>query len=573
MEPESSSAGLLLVDDDKSVLRAHVRALSDYAPLQAEDGVAAREILRKSDVDVVVCDLGMPCLNGLDLMRWAKDHCPRPAWVVVSGQDTFDAAAEALKLGAFDFICKPVLPMQLRTVVGNAMRHQQLVAERASLARGLADNNVRLAESLRKLEKAYEVLREQRSMLDQDLHRAERIMRALLPHSLPMIDGAQLNVGYRPSNTIGGDLYGAEVLGDRHLVVYVADAAGHGVSAALLAVLFNQRLRLLEPGNARRTPADMLADLNRDLLDECRASGLFVTAIFALIDVVERTAIIASAGHPPGLLVRRTGAVERVATTGPALGLGRDAIFEERRVSLALGDRLFLYTDGLTSSLPQGGPDLDSVLGTVSAEAKDGGTTIEKLLVLTERGGTCEDDVTLLLFTANGGTSTVDADQATSPSAAHTESLLRIGSEDGTTWVAVHGHAEWKDGPSLRKECLGTFDAGGSAVIDLGACTMLDSTILGTLHELVTRATPCTWLRIQRVPERIRRLFVELSMTQVLSAIVDCARPLPPGMAAIHDKGDSEARGLILHAHELLSRLSAHNAEQFGPVVEALRRE
>jgi PAS domain S-box-containing protein len=121
---------ILLVDDDRAVLQTYLRALRQHAPLLAEDGLAARKILSETPVDVVVCDLEMPRMNGLDLMRWARDNCPHPEWIVVSGQGTLDAAIAALKLGAFDFICKPIQSaLQLQTVVANAARHKELVTE------------------------------------------------------------------------------------------------------------------------------------------------------------------------------------------------------------------------------------------------------------------------------------------------------------------------------------------------------------------------------------------------------------------------------------------------------------
>jgi serine phosphatase RsbU (regulator of sigma subunit)/anti-anti-sigma regulatory factor len=577
MEPESGGGRLLLVDDDGLVLRTHVRILSEYAPLSADDGFAAREILRQTEVDVVVCDLGMPRLSGLDLMRWAKEHCPRPLWIVVSAQDTFDAAAQALKLGAFDFICKPILPIQLRTAVANAIRHQRLLGERARLVRELADNNRKLAESLRTLETAHEVLREQRTMLDQDLLRAERIMRALLPNSMPSLEKMRLNVGYRPSNVIGGDLYGAAMLDDHRLAVYVADAAGHGVSAALLAVLFKQRLRLLEADRSARSPAAVLVELNRDLYDECRASGLFVTVVLALIDTVSGAATIASAGHPPALLIRSRSVTERLEKTGPALGLAPDANFGEHRLSLATGDRLLLYSDGLTTSLHEGDSRLETILGAMGPGSKDGDSAIRDLLAVATRSGACEDDTTLLLLTAESGVSTVDADATVAageiaPDDATTECMLRLGVVDGTTWVAVQGRAIWKYGAALRDACLQAAGPGRRAVLDLGACTMLDSTVLGTLHELVSRGFGLSFC-IQNVSDDLRALFVELTMTQVLSCIADRAQPLPARMAAVPIKGEHQAQGLILRAHELLAELSPHNAEEFAPVIEALRHE
>src|ERR1700733_10450814 len=124
MEPESTKGRLLIVDDDPSVLRTHARVLSEYEPLRAEDGLAARALLSGTDVDVVLCDLSMPGLGGIDLMRWAKENRPGPLWIVVSGQGTFDAAAPARNLGAFHFLCKPILPIQLRAAVAKAIAHQ-----------------------------------------------------------------------------------------------------------------------------------------------------------------------------------------------------------------------------------------------------------------------------------------------------------------------------------------------------------------------------------------------------------------------------------------------------------------
>jgi sigma-B regulation protein RsbU (phosphoserine phosphatase) len=573
MEPESAKGRLLIVDDDPSVLRTHARVLSEYEPLRAEDGLAARALLSGTDVDVVLCDLSMPGLGGIDLMRWAKENCPHPLWIVVSGQDTFDAAAQALKLGAFDFLCKPILPIQLRAAVAKAIAHQSLVAERECLVRGLADNNLKLAESLRNLDAAYQVLREQRSMLDQDLHRAERIMRALLPHAPPTLDAMQLHVGYRPSNVIGGDLYGATMLDEGHLAVYVADAAGHGVSAALLAVLFKQRLRLSDAASGPRPPGEVLAELNGGLLDECEASGLFVTVAYALIDTLSGVATIASAGHPPAMVLRRRGGVERVEKTGPALGLAHDAVFAERRVSLLPGDRLFFYTDGLTDSLPDGSRSLDGFLSTMDAESKDGGAAIDHILALTERGTACEDDITLLLVTANAGESTIDTDRETMPPPAPTESAFRVGGGAEKTCVALEGRATWKQAPALRDACVRALDAKRDVVVDLGACTSLDSTLLGTLHELVARADSACRFRLQNAGTDLRALFAELDMRRVLASIVDVPEPLPAPMVPIRVSADAGAQALVLRAHELLAQLSPSNAAEFGPVIEALRRD
>jgi hypothetical protein len=104
---------------------------------------------------------------------------------------------------------------------------------------------------------------------------------------------------------------------------------------------------------------------------------------------------------------------------------------------------------------------------------------------------------------------------------------------------------------------------------------MLDSTVLGTLHELVLRAASDSF-RLQNATKTIRALFVELAMDRVLSSIASTARPLPTGMIeapASVPIDDASTRGLVLHTHELLADLSAANAEQFQPVIDGLRAE
>jgi sigma-B regulation protein RsbU (phosphoserine phosphatase) len=573
MHMDNGTPRILVVDDDPAVLRTYLRVLHEYAPLHADDGVAARKILTETPVDIVLCDLGMPRLNGLDLMRWAKDNCPHPLWIVVSGQDTFDAAAQALKLGAFDFLCKPIQsPMQLRTAVANAAHRQALVAERACLLQSLADNNVGLAEGHRKLEAANAVLCEQRTMLDQDLQRAARIVRALLPSKLRGLDRMQVNVGYRPSKSIGGDFYGAAMLENGHLAVYVADVAGHGVSAALLAVVFNQRLMASNAQHRMRPPAATLSDLNRGLLEECRASGLFVTVAYALVDTTARTVTLASAGHPPGIVLRRTGARQHLEKTGPALGLAPGASYGEHRITLGDGDRLLLYTDGLTGAMSERAPALDTVLASVASCKDDGAKLIGSLLTWSQRDRRVDDDMTLLLLTAGSGLSTFDADEAATPRAPSSGCTLSVGFAAGTTWVVARGAVTWKDAAVLRATCIEALDAGRHVVVDLADCTLLDSTVLGTLHELVMRAEPRRSLRLQGASDDIRGLFTELAMTHVLSSIAPGVQPAPGEMAELRVEGNA-AMSLVLHAHELLAELSASNSEQFQPVIEALRRE
>ena len=100
----------LVVDDDPMVRRIVTRGLGPLNPaevIEVEDGLEAQQALRKKAFDVVITDVMMPNMTGLELLKWAQEHCPGPLWIILSGLETFDAAVDALQLGAFDYLAKP----------------------------------------------------------------------------------------------------------------------------------------------------------------------------------------------------------------------------------------------------------------------------------------------------------------------------------------------------------------------------------------------------------------------------------------------------------------------------------
>jgi DNA-binding NtrC family response regulator len=134
----------LVVDDDPMVRKIVARGLSQLNPsavLEEEDGLAAQAVLREQRVDVVITDVVMPNMDGLALMKWAQEHCPEPLWIVLSGLDTFDAAVEALQLGAFDYLAKPPEIPRVRVAVRNALDQIELTRERRRLYAELEDSN------------------------------------------------------------------------------------------------------------------------------------------------------------------------------------------------------------------------------------------------------------------------------------------------------------------------------------------------------------------------------------------------------------------------------------------------
>ena len=127
---------------------------------------------------------------------------------------------------------------------------------------------------------------------------AEVIQRALLPPIPPSLPGYSVTALYRPGRNVGGDLYDACTLDARHAAFVIADAAGHGVAAAMLSVLFKHWLRMVDDEtNEPLSPRAVLENLNPRLLTDVTSSGLFVTAVYALLELDTGRLRLASAGR------------------------------------------------------------------------------------------------------------------------------------------------------------------------------------------------------------------------------------------------------------------------------------
>ena len=491
---------VLVVDDDEAVrtLVLDVLAEEGYELHQVRDGLAARQFLTDNHVDVVITDLVMPGLDGMGLLQWAREHRPGISWIILSGRGTFDDAVAALQLGAFDFIRKPIDVLEsLQVTVRNAVRQRCLDAERHRLTADLETRNEQLSRQVEQLKEACGLLCQQAETIGEDLRRAELIQRVLLPFAPPSMEHFCVDAIYRPSQNVGGDLYEVVQVDDRRIVLYVADAAGHGVSAAMLAVLFKHRLGTLDEHRNARSPAEVLRSVNESLLAECGAPGLFVTAAYALLDTATREMVVSSAGHPPLQLHRAGGEVEMIYHTGPALGLSPKARFAQKRFTFEEDDRLLLYTDGLCDAPREGrGLTAERIRSLLADDPAPGRAMLEALLAeaAQRRGGPHqEDDITLVLLTARAGRSTLDNGKPTPVKLSQGAGLspkvqVLIGHSDQRTTISIEGRGTWEYCGAFHDACMEQLAADRPMTIDMSLCPYLDSTFLGTLQEVIARA-------------------------------------------------------------------------------------
>jgi sigma-B regulation protein RsbU (phosphoserine phosphatase) len=582
---------VLIVDDDSAIRRLLGNILTSEQPfdiLEAEDGQVAKDLLRQHRVDVVITDLNMPKgVSGLDLIEWAKENHPDPVWIILSGYASFETAVRAIHLGAFDFIPKPLeSPASLQITVRNALEKRSWLVEREHLNRELEETNAQLRHQVEKLETACQLLGDQAENIADDLGRAGRIQHALLPQIPPKVPGISVSALYRPSHGVGGDLYDVFALDDKRVAFAIADAAGHGISAAMLAVLVKMHLRRIStsPGTPAQ-PHQIMQQLNELLVDECESSGLFVTAAYGFIDTESGKVTFASAGHPPLILRHANGKAEMLYHTGPALGLSRGATYAQSSVVFQENDQLLCYTDGLYDDWPvDNEPSNEIVLEMLDELAKPLPETVNALLhdaCLRRDGLSSKDDVTLLLIAARDGECVLDNHAPSQATKIPNElpslnATILMGSDEQGTALCVQGRGDWTHCTALHDQAEREINHGNPLTIDLSCCTYLDSTFLGTLHEIVSHADARnTKVSIQGLIPHLHSYFGELGMDQVLSHVHEITHPLPMHMSPLCSNAETSQsnRNRLLKAHQALSTISDENREQFLRLISTLETD
>jgi serine phosphatase RsbU (regulator of sigma subunit) len=195
------------------------------------------------------------------------------------------------------------------------------------------------------LRRAYDTLLAKDADLAANLRTASRLQRkVMLPNAPPDWPDLRWAVHYAPLDQLGGDYYDFATPDEQRLGVLVADASGHGIAAALVAIM--ARFAFIEEADFNDNPGDVLGAMN-DRLQEL-AEERFVTAFYGVYDRQTGALRYASAGHPPPLHYEAaTGAVRPLSARGFMLGIMPEERYTERQVAVRPGDRICFYTDGL----------------------------------------------------------------------------------------------------------------------------------------------------------------------------------------------------------------------------------
>lgn len=272
--------------------------------------------------------------EGMDLLARIRAIDAALPVVAMTAWGTVDLAVEMMREGVDDFILKP-------------WENERLISTlRAQVERGRARRQALRTELEKKLE----------------LEEAREIQDGLMSSSLISLPGFDVAGARRQAKVLGGDYFDIFSFNESRCALCVADVMGKGTPAALL--MSNLQAALKATAGQELSPSDVCAKVN-EIICSNTSAGRFITLFYAVLDGTSRELTFVNAGHNPPILVGSDGTFLRLIAGGPALGILNESKYDEGKILLEAGDRLVLFTDGVTEATNRAGEEFgeDRLIG------------------------------------------------------------------------------------------------------------------------------------------------------------------------------------------------------------------
>lgn len=340
---------LLIIDDEdgvRDVFASYLKSLG-HTVAKTGDGRSGIDACRELKPDLVLCDLRMPGMDGLEVLAVLTREFPEIPVIVVSGMGAFNDAISALKLGASDYVTKPIEDFAvLDHAVRNALERARLRAENRAYREHLETVNAQLERSL--------------AQLREDEEAGRKIQFSLLPEDRLVVAGYEFSRHLIPSAILSGDFVDYFPIDEQHIGFYMADVSGHGVSSAFVTVLLKSYMARYVERNRQHgvatilDPAAVLAGLNLDMLNE--RHGKYLTMFYGVLNPGAGWIDFSNGGQFPFPLLFDGDTVRPIGGKSPPVGLFESAQYRTQRLEIAGDFSLSLLSDGILETLPQ--PDL-----------------------------------------------------------------------------------------------------------------------------------------------------------------------------------------------------------------------
>lgn len=382
-------AKILVIDDEPQVLE-YLREMLNVFGFQPGILSIPHFVFKRLEVeefDLILLDLNMPDTDGFEVLTKLKNHprFSRIPVIILTGDSNERILEQSFEKGAIDFITKPIQPMVMRARINYALEVQSYI-------RRIEEHNTQMREDLHL---AMEVQQAVFPKLPQC--RFLEIVKEVIPYGSEDTEGI---------STISGDVYDVSVDQDGSCNLFLGDATGHGIAAAFITMMNQVGLRNLPPNLGTR---ETIIYLNQ-FLGSSLPNDKFMTALYLRIKPNGQLAFT-NAGHPSLMIQRaREQVVEQFEHTGVALGITHDMdfVFEQQECQLYPGDKVIVYTDGLTetrNSMNQA-YDCQSLLNSLNnthgLDAKCTILALMKDLKLFKQNNPFKDDLSLFVLRYQG---------------------------------------------------------------------------------------------------------------------------------------------------------------------------
>jgi serine phosphatase RsbU (regulator of sigma subunit) len=337
-------ARILAIEDDPVIRGSILAYLEDcgHQMLEAVDGEEGLRLFRDKRPDLVLCDLRMPKLDGLDVLLAIHELSTDTPVIIVSGAGMIEDAIQALKRGAWDYITKPIPDMRvLEIAIDKALERSRLVKQNHAYQLQLEQVNRELSDALDQLQANQLAGREVQSRL---LPREHRVLGDFLfRHRL------------YPAMQLSGDFVDYFVIDPEHLGFYMVDVSGHDTGSAFVTVIVKTLMSQLE--DALREGDETILMPNQTLQrlnDELFRQDLdkYITMFYAVLNLTSNRMVASNGGHYPHPFIYDGNQSRQISTKGLPIGLFEDVRYINSELELPDHFLLLVMSDGIFELTP-----------------------------------------------------------------------------------------------------------------------------------------------------------------------------------------------------------------------------
>ena len=401
---------VLIAEDSPMQAKILQKRLTDagHTVRWGENGRIALEMAHEQRPDIIISDVEMPEMSGHEFCEAIKnDSCLKTVpLILLSTLSEPEDIIRGLHVGADNYVTKPYQASYLLSRIEDLLKtpltvdegeiemldvalggktyqvkagKQQVLNLLVSIFSNAVEKNNELVKTNEDLSIARDQLAKWNTELEslnvklesantrmsKDLNAAAKVQQSLLPNSSPKTTKADFSWKYLPCDELAGDFLNMFMLDEKHVALFVVDVSGHGVASSLLAVTIGRVMTsqisassaLVKPnpdGDGYRIipPAEVAADLNRRFPMEDQGD-LYFTMIYGILNLESLEFQYVSCGHPGIVHLPKGGEPKLIEAADLAVGWFDEIEFTEHSLTLAQGDRLVLYSDGVTEAMDQ----------------------------------------------------------------------------------------------------------------------------------------------------------------------------------------------------------------------------